>query len=763
MTQEEINATAHQPTDTLDKVLRYAVQKGGVQSNRIEHKETRWGMLVDRFAEMQAAPRAENLATVPALVYARIKPEGTRRDTDVQEMTALVLDLDKDVNLDRTRAALAGRECVIYSTKRSTRDAPRLRVVLPLATPVSPRDWPGTYRQFAAALALPGLDACAEKLSQPFFAPPGGGYFEHMAGEWLDPNPYIAAARQAEYDALPEPELIRVALLPVPPLDPDLIPNAFRDWITDTAYRMQCPIDFCAVGALVILAAVVGAGIGIKPKRKDDWLVVPNLWGGVIAPPSKKKTPALAEMIKALGRLEKLAADGSQQAKATAADPETRARQKLLEAELREAVKADMLAKRSAGMTAASPDFLDGIPPSEECSDEDATPPAKRKTSSRQPRPSPPTPRSTAEIKREMASLSAPPPGNLQERFRTNDATIEALHELLSTNPRGVLVFRDELVGLLRGWDKQGHEQDRSFYLEAHNGQGSFPIDRITRGHVTCDNMCVSILGGTQPDKVRNYLYQARIENDGMMQRFQLLTYPDVQPFEHIVDEYPDAPARERAFAIIETLARTDFARVAPPNTYDKSPYLRFADDGAQHLFIEWYERLYREKLENPDEAPLIVEYLSKQPKTMASLALLFHLVDRAEAISAGEVAGPVRLSAAARAADWCDYLEAHARRIYGLAANLQSQAAAAMAERIVKGQLDDLGSADGFTARDIYRKQWSLLDDREIVDQTLTELVDAGWLLRDVQAAGWQQRSHVRYRVNPKGRHRNGLGPGNG
>jgi hypothetical protein len=108
----------------------------------------------------------------------------------------------------------------------------------------------------------------------------------------------------------------------------------------------------------------------------------------------------------------------------------------------------------------------------------------------------------------------------------------------------------------------------------------------------------------TQPDKLRNYLHQARIENDGMMQRFQLLTCPDVQPFEYMVDEYPDAPAREHAFAIIETLARTDFERVAPPGTYDKTPSLRFADDSAQDLFIEWHERLHREKLETPPTRP---------------------------------------------------------------------------------------------------------------------------------------------------------------
>lgn len=753
MTEQEKNTTtADKRTDTLDRLVRYAVQKGGVKSSQIESAETRWGALVERFTQMQAAQRADDPESVPALIYAEFKEGATRRDIDVVNMTALVLDIDKDADIDRTRAALAGMECAIYTTKRSTPTAPRLRVILPLAAPVPARNWPGTYRQFAAALALPGLDACAEKLSQPFLAPPGGGSFERLSGEWLDPAPYIAAARQAEYDALPTPEPIRITLLPVPPLDPELIPAPFRGWISDIAYRMQCPIDFCAVGAIAILAAVVGAGIGIKPKRKDDWLIVPNLWGGVIGPPSKKKTPALAEMVKALARLEKIATDGSQQAKATAADPETKVRQKLLEAELNEAIKADILAKRTASMATAYATVTNGGTLDDEDNEDADTPPAKRKAPSRQRRLSPPS-RSVAEIKLEIASMNAPQAGDLQDRFRTNDATIEALHDLLSTNRRGILVFRDELVGLLRGWDKQGREQDRGFYLEAWNGQGSFPLDRITRGHVICDNMCVSILGGTQPDKLRNYLYQARIENDGMMQRFQLLTYPDVQPFRHMVDEYPDAPARERAFSIIETLARTDFERVAPPGLYDKTPCLRFADDGAQDLFIEWYERLHREKLENPDEAPLIVEYLSKQPKTMASLALLFHLVDRAEAIAAGESAGPVSLAAAARAADWCSYLEAHARRIYGLAANLQSQAAAAMAERIGSGQLDDLGSGDGFTARDIYRKQWSLLDDREIVDEALGELVEAGWLLQSVQGAGFQMRAHVRYRVNPKAR----------
>ncbi|MBL0074374.1 MAG: hypothetical protein IPP41_00005, partial [Rhodocyclaceae bacterium] len=134
--QEKDTATADQRTDTLDRLLRYAVQKGGVKSGQIESAETRWGALVERFTQMQDGPRADDPESVPALIYAEFKEGATRRDIDVVNMTALVLDIDKDADLDRTRAALAGMECAIYTTKRSTASTPRLRVILPLAVPV---------------------------------------------------------------------------------------------------------------------------------------------------------------------------------------------------------------------------------------------------------------------------------------------------------------------------------------------------------------------------------------------------------------------------------------------------------------------------------------------------------------------------------------------------------------------------------------------------------------------------------------------------
>ena len=46
-----------------------------------------------------------------------------------------------------------------------------------------------------------------------------------------------------------------------------------------------------------------GRRVGIRPKRYDDWVVVPNLWGLVVGPPGLLKTPMLREILKPLMRL----------------------------------------------------------------------------------------------------------------------------------------------------------------------------------------------------------------------------------------------------------------------------------------------------------------------------------------------------------------------------------------------------------------------------------------------------------------------------
>jgi putative DNA primase/helicase len=100
-------------------------------------------------------------------------------------------------------------------------------------------------------------------------------------------------------DPVPMPE----GMPPVNSLDPAMLPKPLRGWIVDVSERMQIPPDFAAAGAVVVAGSLIGRKVGIHPKRHDDWLVVPNLWGAVVGRPSLMKSPALAEVMKPLGRL----------------------------------------------------------------------------------------------------------------------------------------------------------------------------------------------------------------------------------------------------------------------------------------------------------------------------------------------------------------------------------------------------------------------------------------------------------------------------
>ena len=100
-----------------------------------------------------------------------------------------------------------------------------------------------------------------------------------------------------------EPQPLPEDMPAVPPFDYQCLPETFEPWIRDIAERMQCPPDFPAVGAMIALGSVLGRKIGIRPKRRDDWVEIANLWGCIIARPGLLKTPALQQALVLLRRL----------------------------------------------------------------------------------------------------------------------------------------------------------------------------------------------------------------------------------------------------------------------------------------------------------------------------------------------------------------------------------------------------------------------------------------------------------------------------
>ena len=101
----------------------------------------------------------------------------------------------------------------------------------------------------------------------------------------------------------PKPQSVPRGRPAVPPFNAALLPEALAPWVADVADRVQCPPDFVAVGVLVAAAAVIGRKVAIRPKRQDDWAVVPNLWGLAVGPPGLMKSPALTEALRPLHRL----------------------------------------------------------------------------------------------------------------------------------------------------------------------------------------------------------------------------------------------------------------------------------------------------------------------------------------------------------------------------------------------------------------------------------------------------------------------------
>jgi len=283
--------------------------------------------------------------------------------------------------------------------------------------------------------------------------------------------------------------------------------------------------------------------------------------------------------------------------------------------------------------------------------------------------------------------------------------------------------------------DREGNECSRAFYLEAWNGTGGYIFDRIGRGTVDIEAACLAIMGGIQPGPLQAYIRSAMncgAGDDGLLQRLQVVVWPDPPKTWTEVDRWPDSEARQTAFDVFDRLDAIDPAQIgAEP---DPLPFLRF-DGEAQEAFSEWRARLeYR--LRNEEHAPAFEAALSKQRSLMPSLALLLHLADN-------PAGGPVTLKAALQAIAWTEYLEAHSRRLYAPALDMPAHAARALGERIKAGEV-----APVFQARDVYRKHWAGLD-REAVDEALDVLESIGWIRPvEIETGG---RPRTDWQVNPR------------
>lgn len=206
----------------------------------------------------------------------------------------------------------------------------------------------------------------------------------------------------AGHSARPEP---LPALPDVLPFDYDYLPGGLQEFVRDISDRMQCPPDFAAVAVFVMMGTIIGRRVAIRPMRHNDWTVICNLWAAVVGNSGVMKSPTLGASLSPIKRLQSFAFEEFNQRLGDYATQEEVAK-------LQKAVTKSEAKKKLS-------------------KDKDAD---------------------VAALLKAGMSMDLP----VMKRYMTNNASYEALGELLMENPNGLMVESDEIIGLLKQLDAGG-------------------------------------------------------------------------------------------------------------------------------------------------------------------------------------------------------------------------------------------------------------------------------------------------------------------
>lgn len=505
--------------------------------------------------------------------------------------------------------------------------------------------------------------------------PPNDSSTVHSKSDgWADPTPLPSS--------LPE----------VMPYHCDLLPAVVGDVVDDISERMACPPDFPAAAMLVAMASVIGCRLGIRPRRFDDWLCIPNLWGLAVGRPSLKKSPAIAQAEKRIRAIE------AREAERLAA---------VLQSAGVDALLAESRIKATKGK----------IDKAMKSGDE----------------------ASARELAQRIADIEAQE-RPIPRRIITTDPTIEKLLELLNMHRFGMLLWVDELVGWMRSLDRDDKAGVRQQFLTLWNGHGRLNIDRIGRGETVCDSPCLSVFGCATPGGLSEYVGAAMRGgrgDDGLVQRLQILVWPD-SPGEFLhVDRWPNSEARNRLSNAFEQLADFDPEQFAEHDKFDDGsgiPWVRFDRDG-QDVFDRWDTALQK-RLRVGDLPEALESHLAKYASMVPSIALILHLANGGR--------GPVSGDAAALAVRWAEYLESHAGRLYAASVAPERQSAGPLLRRLIEWP-----KGKPIRVRSIREKGWAHLTDSEPISQALELLCDHGWV-RAVEVKPATGRPTTEYELHP-------------
>lgn len=233
-----------------------------------------------------------------------------------------------------------------------------------------------------------------------------------------------------------------------------------------------------------------------------------------------------------------------------------------------------------------------------------------------------------------------------KKRTWTSDTTVEQLGVLLEENPRGMLLYRDELTGWVSALNqyKKGKGSDRQFYLSAWSGTSS-TVDRKGTHMIMVPKPFLSVVGAIPPSLLHQLDERAGGE-DGFIQRL-LFAFPEPVPVKWSDTEV--SPMVKKAYVdLVDRLLNMEWQGGLP------SPLS--LTSAAKTVFGPWVDDLYKE-IESPALWPPLRGFYAKLKGYCARLALIHALTNNPEVEQVGE-------KSIAAAAAQVDYFKAQAAKV---------------------------------------------------------------------------------------------------
>lgn len=474
--------------------------------------------------------------------------------------------------------------------------------------------------------------------------------------------------------AIPRP--IKISGIDLPDMPDELLPPKLYDFCEDVANDTNSPIANCAVPLLCALGATIGSKVGIfaNSDSNSSWFETANLSGLVLGDASTRKSPP-ADLVKIY--LEHLQNSYQSENEAILIKYETELTAKKIQLKKLEKI---------------------------------ATTPIEQIA------------QLTAEIN--IMILKGYP----QKRLYTSDSTVEKMQLLMVHNPRGIMLFRDEITSTFSNLLLPAQNNYRTFYMEAYKGTSSFAIDRIGRGSIPVPRITFSFFGTAQTKLFKDILknWENKYKIDGFFARIGLIVVSKKLPpnrFKNTLSSH----IRQDIFHLFDALDNytPESSMYVNEIRVDKSGILGLQlSSQAQTLFDDFTFKLNNDLYHRPVKPEMLDVHIGKQPTMVLKVALILHLSENYDTFSCITINEITML----RALAWHEFIYPHLNFIYS-SESIPEQAEDIKMALFILDKIRMKKITDGMTISSIMKKDWSGFKDRSVIESGFDVLQNHGWL----------------------------------